>query len=126
MLVRAVFPRLEKPGRVAAKVATFVFLALMVLVIFKIRQGFAQMSLRSYLAVAVSVAAVIGHVLAPRDAGMKVALAWETALRNPGLAMLIATANFPTAKPLPILGPCLIVTVVICMIYAKVLNHPEK
>jgi bile acid:Na+ symporter, BASS family len=128
VLARAVFPRLEKPGRVAAKVATFVFLALMLLVIFMIRQGFAQMGLGSYLAVAASVAAaiIIGHLLAPRETGMKVALAWETALRNPGLAMLIATANFPTAKPLPILGPCVIVTVVICMFYAKVLNRPEK
>jgi len=50
---------------------------------------------------------------------MKTTLALETAMRNPALALLIGTLNFPQTKPLPILIPCVVISVLIVTIYAK-------
>jgi BASS family bile acid:Na+ symporter len=72
------------------------------------------------LAVVLSAAAALalGHFLAPADSRMRLALATETAMRNPALALLIASVNFPQAQPLPIVVPCVIVSVIVVTLYS--------
>jgi BASS family bile acid:Na+ symporter len=107
-------------ARPVAKVAMLVMLVIVLLLIYQMRQAFVGFGWQSYLAVALSAAAALafGHFLAPRDARMKKALAVETALRNPALALMIASVNFPEAKPLPILLPCVLVSGIIVFLYA--------
>jgi hypothetical protein len=75
----------------------------------------------SYLAVvAMPVAALsIGHLSAPREPGMRVCLAVEAAMRNPGLALLIGNLNFPEAHPLQTLAPCIVIAILAATIYGK-------
>jgi predicted Na+-dependent transporter len=88
-------------------------------------RGFVETSLLSYVvfACAAAVAIALGHLLAPAEPGMKVALTVETAMRNPGLAILIAVVNFPQAKPLAVLLPGVIVAALFVMLYTKIVNR---
>lgn len=101
ILVAAKFPRLHQLARPLAKVAMLVMLVILLLLIYQMRHAFVGFGWQAYLAVVLSAAAALafGHFLAPRDARMKRALAVETALRNPALALMIASVNFPQAKP---------------------------
>jgi len=111
VIVGARFPHLERLAAWLVKIATLFFFAVLLLILTKTAGAFLQMDLRSYLA--------IGHLLAPKGPEMKTALALETATRNPALALLIGALNFPQTKPLPILIPCVVISVLIVTIYAK-------
>ena len=115
------FPRLEAWGTKLAKIATWVFLATVLLILTKTAGAFLQMDFRSYLAIILTVLASlgIGHFLAPKEPEMKMTLALETAMRNSALALLIGALNFPHIKPLPILIPCAVISMLIVMVYAK-------
>ena len=121
VIVGAKLPRLGGLGARLVKVATFVFLAILLLILTQTAGAFLQMDLRSYLAIALTALAAlaIGHLLAPKEPEMKTTLALETAMRNPALALLIGALNFPQTKPLPILIPCVVISVLIVTIYAK-------
>jgi len=121
VIVGAKLPRLGGLGVRLVKIATFVFLATLLLILTQTAGAFLQMDLRSYLALSLTALAAlaIGHLLAPKEPEMKTTLALETAMRNPALALLIGTLNFPQTKPLPILIPCVVISVLIVTIYAK-------
>jgi predicted Na+-dependent transporter len=118
VLVRAKLPRVAGAGRKIADVAGVALLVLVAAVVVVLHGGFA-LGAREYAAIALTALAALalGHFLAPRDVGMQHALAVEAAMRNPGLALLVATASFPEAKPLPILLPCVVVTVLAATLY---------
>ena len=115
------FPRLEQWGAKLAKIATFVFLGTVLLILTQTAGAFLQIDFRAYLAIVLTVLAslAIGHFLAPKEPDMKMTLALETAMRNSALALLIGALNFPQVKPLPILIPCVVLSALIVMIYAK-------
>ena len=121
MIVGTRFPRLEKLGAWLVKIATVFFLATLLLILVKTAGVFLHTDLRSYLAIALTALAalLIGHLLAPKGPEMKTALALETAMRNPALALLIGTLNFPQTKPLPVLIPCVAVSTLIVTVYVK-------
>ena len=121
VIVGAKFPRLQGLGAWLVKIATLLFFATLLLILTKTAGAFLQMDLRSYLAIALTALAAIaiGHSLAPKEPEMKTTLALETAMRNPALALLIGTLNFPKTNPLPILVPCVVISVLIVTIYAK-------
>jgi len=121
VIVGARFPHLERLAAWLVKIATLFFFAVLLLILTKTAGAFLQMDLQSYLAIALTALAAlaIGHLLAPKGPEMKTALALETAMRNPALALLIGALNFPQTKPLPILIPCVVISVLIVTIYAK-------
>ena len=127
VLVRAKFSGLARLARPFVKVATFIFLAFLLFIIVMQYRGFVQTSLMSYILIVctTAVALALGHLLAPREPGMQTALALETAMRNPGLALLIAAMNFPQAKPLPILLPCVVVSTLLATLYTLVMNRKK-
>ena len=121
VMVGAKLPRLGGLGTWLVKIATFIFLAILLLILTQTAGAFLHMDLRSYLSIVLTVLAAlaIGHLLAPKEPEMKTTLALETAMRNPALALLIGALNFPQTKPLPILIPCVVISVLIVTIYAK-------
>jgi bile acid:Na+ symporter, BASS family len=127
VLVRAKFSGLVRAVRPFVKAATYIFLAFLFFIIVVQYRGFVQTSLLSYILVVCTtvVALALGHLLAPREPGMQTALALETAMRNPGLALLIAAMNFPQAKPLPILLPCVVVSIIVVTLYTLVMNRKK-
>jgi BASS family bile acid:Na+ symporter len=122
VLIRAKSPRAAGWGRRLARVATLILLVLLAVVVAAMREAFLELGAREYAAIALTALAALalGHFLAPHDLGMQHALAVETALRNPGLALLVATASFPDAKPLPVLLPCVLVAFVATGLYGAV------
>jgi predicted Na+-dependent transporter len=121
VLIRTWLPRLEPWGRKLVRIAGLVLLATIAIVIVSLHGAFLSLDWLSYLAiVAMPVAALsIGHLSAPRDPGMRVCLAVEAAMRNPGLALLIGNLNFPEAHPLRTLAPCVVVAILAATIYGK-------
>ena len=120
MVVRSLFrkfadaigPRLDKAGAIG----------LLVVVLFAMARFFPallKMDPWSYMVMVVvsAVALAIGHWLGPRDPHERTALAVESGVRHPVLAITIAASNFSPEKALPVLVPCLLVFIVIAMVY---------
>jgi BASS family bile acid:Na+ symporter len=122
VLLRARFPRfaqrLHAPLRT---VSGIVFLAVILLVISQTYDLLLKLDPRSYLAIflAIASALAIGHLCGRGSAGDRAALALECAVRNPGLAMLIGSLNFPGAMSLHIVVPYLFVSGVTTTLYSR-------
>ena len=122
VLLRAWSPRfadwLHSPLRT---LAGFVFLAVIVFVVSQTYQLLLEFDLRSYLATFLAIAAALatGHLFGRSSAGDRAALAVECAIRNPGLAMLIASVNFPAAMALHIVVPYLFVSSLTTTLYSR-------
>jgi BASS family bile acid:Na+ symporter len=114
--------RLHAPLR---NLAGVIFLAVVLLVISQTYRLLVELDLRSYLAIFLAIAAalatgqILGHPLRLSSAGDRAALALECAIRNPGLAMLIASVNFPGAKALHIVVPYLLVSSLTTTLYSR-------
>ncbi len=121
VLTHAKLPQLEPWGRKLVRIAGLVLLVTIAIVMVFLYAAFLGLDLLSYLAiVAMPVTALsIGHLSAPREPGMRVCLAVEAAMRNPGLALLIGNLNFPEAHPLQTLAPCIVIAILAATIYGK-------
>ena len=126
VLLRAWAPHLaEQLHAPLRNLAGVVFLAVILLVVSQTYRLLQELDLRSYLAIFLAIAAAlaIGHLsgcwLGLSGAGDRAALALECAIRNPGLAMLIASVNFPGAKTLHIVVPYLLVSSLTTTLYSR-------
>jgi len=113
MLVRSFLPslaeRIRKPLMGAASIVIFGVAVLVLATHFSMLavlgvQGFLMIVLLTLGALAV------GHVMGGPDPGDRTTLALACAARFPALAMLVASQNFPDAKPLPIIAAYLVVS----------------
>lgn len=113
--------KLTKLGHTLAGIATILTTAIVVVIIVVMHKAFMQIDIRSFAAILLTVAAelFLGHMMAPRVPEMQATLAMETAFRNPGLAMFIASLNFPKAKPLPLLIPYMVVLLTMSTLYIR-------
>jgi BASS family bile acid:Na+ symporter len=129
VLLRAKAPRTARVGEVLARGAGVLLLVIIVALVVALRHAFLVPGARAYGAMFASALAALalGHAAAPPDPALRRALAVEATQRNPGLAMLIATASFPEAKPLPVLLPCVLVAFVVLLGYGAIRHagrHP--
>jgi predicted Na+-dependent transporter len=128
MLIRARYPRvadrLHPPLR---KIAGALFLAVIVLIAVREAPRLVEFDLRSYVAMMLAVAAALatGQLLGPARPGDRSALALECAVRNPGLAMLIAALNFPLTAALHVLIPYLFVSGIPVALYVRWRNSAK-
>ncbi len=68
----------------------------------------------------VVVGLAVGHVLGGPDPGNRTALALATARRHPGMAVAIASINFPDQKAVPaVIICCLLFGILLSAVYAK-------
>ena len=103
------------------RVGGLVLLAVLVLVVAGSFRLLLTFEPRSYLAVVLMVAGALaaGQVLGPPRREDRTALALECASRSPGLAMLIASFNFPRDAALQVLIPYLLAAGLASTVYAR-------
>jgi bile acid:Na+ symporter, BASS family len=102
MVVRAVLPaiaeRLEKPvalvGKVLLPVATLVLLAITLPAVWALIGDGTVLAIGIFIVAGLG----IGHVLGGPDPDHSIVLAVSTANRHPGIALAIASANFPDQR----------------------------
>lgn len=85
-------------------------------------RSFLALEPRSYLAMAAMLAGALaaGHLLAGVRGPERTVLAMESALRNPALALLIASLNFDPTRAPAVLVPYLVVALLVTSAYAAV------
>lgn len=114
-------PRVKRLAGVLVRVASILLTVSVLLILVRFARFLAGLDIRSYVAMILATLAAIslGHLLAGRGRGMARTLAIESAMRNPGLALLIASLNFSTEKALPVLIPYLVVMSLILLAYMQ-------
>jgi BASS family bile acid:Na+ symporter len=122
MVVRAAWPtlaaRIGKPIMSTAGVALLVLIALIVATNVSAIVGIGLPAV--VLVAAMTVAALtIGHLLGGPDPDDRTTLAVACATRFPALALLIASFNFPNAKPLPLVVSYMLISALTVMPYMR-------
>jgi BASS family bile acid:Na+ symporter len=120
LAVRAVAPAFaDRAAPVLAKAGLIGVLIVVLIVLAGAYRSLLNMDWWSYLVIAiVSVTSLaIGHLLGPRDAAEKTALAIECGVRHPALALTIGAANFGAQRALPVLIPCVLTFIAIALVY---------
>ena len=122
MVVRFVAPALAE--RIGDPLMTLAGIVLLVLVLLIVATNFVAimgvgLSGLAIIALMTCAALAVGHVLggpAPTD---RTTLAVACATRFPGLGLLIASLNFPNAKPLPIVVAYLLISTLAVIPYLR-------
>jgi BASS family bile acid:Na+ symporter len=126
MLVRAFLPRVaervEKPFAKVANVALAAATVLLLVAVFP--QLLAVLTLVTIAAIAVFIVLglAVGHLLAGPDPGDSAVLALSSALRHPGIALAIASGNFPSLDFGAVIILYLLTAAVVCTSYSKWMN----
>ncbi len=120
MIIGHRFPAMA--GRISWPLEVFSFIVLIlvfILVLLSTYQLLLQLDIRSYIAIVVMTAGALaaGHLLAGGRPEDQATLALESATRNAGLAMLIASAYTTLEKALPVLVPYVFISAIIGFIY---------
>lgn len=121
VLVAAAAPRIAERARGPLEVAgTLLLLAVLVMILARGWPLLAGLDARSYVAIAsfCVLAFASGHLLG-RTPAERSALAFESAARNPALAILIATSSFEQARPAPVLVPYFVVYLIVAVLYGR-------
>lgn len=124
--IRALWHSLaEKLRRPGGRVAFLLVIAVLVLVLVTHARALAELGLREYLAMAAFVAAAlaIGHALGGRDPNERTVFALESASRNLGLALFIASVLVGEKVALPILVPYVVVFLIVTTVYLRLLRR---
>jgi bile acid:Na+ symporter, BASS family len=122
MVVRHLWPvladRVSDPIGAAAGIA---MLGVGVLIVASNHSAILDVGLRGFVVIAVMTLAAlaIGHALGGPDPNDRTALAVACSSRFPGLALLIASLNFPNAKPLPLVAAYLIASGLVAVPYLR-------
>jgi BASS family bile acid:Na+ symporter len=122
MVIRWLFPALAlyiiRPLEALSNIV--LVLVYIIVLLFTYRLIF-MLDIRSYVAMALMVAGalVAGHLTASGLPEEQTTLAIESAARNSGLALLIASEYAPLEKSLPVLIPYLIMSAIISMVYVR-------
>jgi BASS family bile acid:Na+ symporter len=122
MAVRHSWPTLaDRIDEPVMSTAGVVLLALVLLIVVTSATAMVGIGLPAVaLIVAVTVAALgVGHALGGPDPDNRTTLAVACATRFPALALLIASLNFPNAKPLPIVVSYLLISALTVIPYMR-------
>ena len=122
MLVRQLAPALaDRIAEPLMTLAGIVLLGLVLLIVFADRHAIVTIGLSGMLLIVLTTAAslAVGHGLGGSDDRDRGTLAIACATRFPGLVILIASLNFPKAKPLPIVVAYLLVSGVVVLLYIR-------
>ncbi len=125
VLVAAASPRIAARARGAIEGAGMLLLAAaLALVLVRDWPLLAEVDARSYLAIALfcALAFASGHLLA-RTPDERAAFAFESAARNPALAILIATSSFEHVRPAPVLVPYFVVYGIAAALYGRLASR---
>lgn len=122
MITRWLFPALAghlvRPLEALSNIVLIMVVAIILLSTYHLLLAF---DVRSYIAIALMIAGALaaGHWLASGQPEEQTTLALESATRNIGLSLLIASAYAPLEKALPVLIPYLVASTVVGLIYVR-------
>lgn len=120
VFIRRLFPALADRLIRPLEICSIVVLAILfvIVLLFTYQLVFVP-NLRSYIAMVlvVSGALAAGHMMASGPPEERKTLALESAARNSGLALLIASEYAPLERALPVMIPYALVSAIICLIY---------
>ena len=123
MLVRAFLPRLAvraaKPLALTANVVLLAAVAVLLVAVFPRLGEVLTVSTVAAFVVFVVLGLAFGHVMAGPDPGDSRVLAMASALRHPGIALAIATANFPLLQFGAVIILYLLIGAMVCIPYVK-------
>jgi len=124
MLFRVVLPelarRLVRPARLLGGILLALIALAIVLASWHAIVAAAVQGTALAMAVFVVLGLAAGHLLGPADPDNKVVLALSCASRHPGIAMALATANYPDAKGIGVtILLYLLISTVVSLIYLK-------
>ena len=120
MVVRSVaLTMAERLADPILKIAGVVLLVLLVLILATNFRGVIAVGWAGLATIAVMTAAslAVGHFLGGPEPRNRNALAMACATRFPGLGLLIASVNYPNAKPLPVVVAYLLISNLIVLPY---------
>jgi len=123
MLVRAFLPRLAisvgKPLALVANVVLLAAVAILIVAVFpQLRDVFAVNTVAAFVAFT-ALGLVFGHIMAGPAPGDSQVLALASALRHPGIALAITTANFPSLQFGAVIILYLLIGAIVCIPYVK-------
>jgi BASS family bile acid:Na+ symporter len=117
LAVHGLFPAwADRAGATIGKIGSIGLLVVVILIVGVLYRAMLSMDAWSYAVIAaVAVAALaIGHLMiGSQYAEKRTVLAVECAVRHPGLAIAIGTANFTAQATLPVLVPCIVTFMII-------------
>lgn len=122
MAVRYFWPTLAE--RIGEPLITYAGIVLLVLILLIVATNFSVIvgiGMPAFLLIVVMTLAslAVGHVLGGPDPNDRTTLALACATRFPALGLLIASLNFPNAKPLPIVVAYLLMAALAAMPYMR-------
>lgn len=126
---RFLFPKRSKNViRPLMFLANLITLPILICVIALSFNYFFALDIRSYAAIILTVAAslLLGHIISSKIPEEKTTLALECAMRNIGLALLIASVNYPDKNALPIIVAYLFILWVVSAIYIRWRKHSTR
>lgn len=105
-----------------------VFILLVIVVLLSTYRLLLMLDLRSYVAIALMItgALIAGHLMASGRPEEQATLALESATRNVGLALLIASAYTSLDKALPVILPYLVISAILGVIYVRYRRYTSK
>ncbi|BAI62420.1 conserved hypothetical protein [Methanocella paludicola SANAE] len=122
VFVRRLFPALAERLIRPLEICSIVVLALVFIIVllFTYQLVFVP-NIRSYIAMVLVVVGALaaGHLMAPGLPEEQTTLALESAARNSGLALLIASEYASLERALPVMIPYLLLSAAICFIYIR-------
>jgi bile acid:Na+ symporter, BASS family len=121
-IIRWIFPALaEFMIRPLEIFSNIISLLLAIIVLLFTYQMLLMLDITSYVVIALMIigAMAAGHLMARGQPDEQATLALESATRNPGLALLIASTYVSLEKAMPVLIPYLITSTIIGFIYVR-------
>lgn len=122
MVVHYFWPTLaERIGPSLSTIAGILLLVLVLLILATSFSAIVEVGLPGFMIIAVMTfaALAVGHALGGPDPNNRTTLALVCATRSPALGLLIASLNFPNAKPLPIVAAYLLVSNLVAIPYTR-------
>jgi bile acid:Na+ symporter, BASS family len=122
IIIRWLFPALAERMAGPLENLSNITLVLAVLLVLLITYHLLWMlDIRSYVAIALTIAGALiaGHLMASGRQEEQTTLALESATRNVGLALLIASTSAPIENALPVLVPYLVTSAAVGLIYVR-------
>lgn len=120
LAIHSFSPRIvEKIGSKLDLAGTLLLIIVVLLVLAAFIPNLLEMDPFSYVVIVAVAASALatGHLLGPQDPHQKTALAAESGVRHPLLAITIASKNFTPEKALPVIVPCVLLFSAVALVY---------
>jgi BASS family bile acid:Na+ symporter len=128
MILRKIFPNNIWLAKMITNTAFFLLIVMVILITIHNYPSFANFKLYGYSMITIAVVGsyILGVLMSGKKTSQQISLGIESALRNPGLAILIANHNFAAEKVLTATVPYVVTTIVVVILCTLALKLVHK